>query len=538
MRPVGVILLIIGVVMGGAGGYALAEHVRSGDWVIGGSAVVNTHGERVVVSQYGETSFDTDIRLTARSQTGAVFVGTANPIDVSDYTADVAHSTITSVAPLSGIKTATVPGASKDLAAEPVGLDFWLDHVYGAGSQSLLLAEGDTPSQLVVIAPADSAITLRIDYHEPGIRGIVYGVIGIGGGLALLGLALLLVGTIRVRRRPSATPAPPVGPPTRPLAPLMRWASALIALTMISATSGCSLPRLPAHAQAAAQAEITKVPLSKEKSTRVAEDLNRRLGAAYAHALAPAYSTDGWKDAYSELALESTTFETLLEKADGGQQAPLSCTIVIDEVYGSDVTAYPMATTVLVSWWCGAGRAEKVFMVLSRAHSYSPWFITASARLLEALPPAPGQGVVTGAEKDAGSAAIAALVTYVNTGTIGAVEPPAALKAAYAAVAAASGTDKVTMTAKAANPDTTTYPSSLHTSRTGSGTVTTSSFVVTETSTAPPGYTIHWVAPVDQIFVNQAGEHKTLSRRFAGTASVLTENNRTSVVGWSMSPIL
>lgn len=50
MRAVGAVLMIIGALLGGTGGYALAQYVRSNDWVVGPSAVVNPDVEHVVVS--------------------------------------------------------------------------------------------------------------------------------------------------------------------------------------------------------------------------------------------------------------------------------------------------------------------------------------------------------------------------------------------------------------------------------------------------------------------------------------------------------
>ncbi len=402
MRPVGVILMIIGVLLGGTGGYALAQYIRSDDWVLGRSAVVNAPGERVVISQYGATSFDTDIRLTATSQTEAVFVGTANPIDVADYTADVASATITSMTPLRGIDHTSRAGSSRVPVAAPLDLDFWIAHTYGTGPQSLVLSTADVPSQVVVIAPADGAITLRVDYHVTGIRPIVFGVIGTGGGLVLIGLALLLVGIVRRRRRPRPAPAPvpaqapPVAPPSWPPAPLSRWASALLALTMVSATSGCSLPKLPAHVNVAAQAEITKVPLTLEKSAAVADDLTRRMNTARTQGNAPTFSPDAWKVAYTELALDANVFDTTWKQASGTTESASTCGVVIDEVYGSLATAYPMTTTVVAKWFCGSAATIKVFSVLTRAHSYSPWLIAAEASLVEALPPKSGRGLSRG----------------------------------------------------------------------------------------------------------------------------------------------
>ena len=557
MRVLGIVLIIVGALLGGTGGYASATYVRSGDWVLGPAAVVNPGVEHVVVSQYGLLSYDTDIRVTATSDSD-LSLGTANPIDTDDYTATITHATITSLS-WRTITTTSIAADLKDPAAAPSDVDFWLSRVSGTSPELVIAPGAKVPPQVILVTTTGGPITLRVDYHVAGIRVIVFGVIGVGAALALIGLVLFLLGIRRARRKKSrVTPvAPPVAPPSyQPVpppwmqGPVSRWVAGLVAVTLVVTSAGCSvptmprvpaipsvpaIPRMPKQTSVPSRADITKVPLTSDQSTAVANDLAHRVFVARLDGYGPTFSPDKWSQAFTDLSLQTYIFDTAFAKASGEKRSAPSCSIEIETVFGSVAAAYPMTATALTKWTCGDASSVRVLAVLTRAHSYSPWFIASESQLEDGTSLEPGKGAPANAEQQAGSAAATDLLTYLNKGTSVTVTPPADLGAFHAVYTVPTAGAVHTMSATIVSGA--DKQGSFRFAKTANGILVSASYVVTCTSSARPGYELWWDAPLDQV-LNQPGHRSVLTRKFGLFATLLLEGNTVAMVGFDVAPIL
>lgn len=560
MRAVGVVLMIIGALLGGTGGYALVQYVRSGDWVVGPTATANPGGEDVVVSQYGLLWYDSDIRVTATS--GAdFFMGTANPIDVDDYTGAVARSTITSLS-WRAIGTSTTTADSRDPAVTPSECDFWLTHASGARAELVIAPGGEVPTQVVLVSKNGAPIALRVDYHVPGVRVVVFGVIGAGAGLALIGLVLLLFGIRRSRRKKQATSVPPLAPPSsssgpswpvalppypvRPYSGTQRTArrlAGLVAVALVASTAGCSLPAVPTtlnvphvprHTAVPPRAQLSMAPLTSEGTTTVSGDLQSRMAHAWWLGHAPAYSVDDWKTLYTDLVLQENIYDTTYAKTTkAGATSP--CRNTIETVYGTAAKAYPMTSTVMVRWECGGNLALRVLTVLTKEHSSSHWFIAAESFAEAGVSMEPGYGERSSAEEQLGSKATTDLLGILNQKSNTTVTPTTDLTTFTRSCTEPTAGSIRTMSATILTP--TDKQGTLRFAKTATGTVVTASYVVTCVVTARPGYYVYWPAPLDQV-LGQPGDRNSLSRRFAVTVGVLIEGSTVTMVAFTADPIL
>ncbi len=546
MRVVGVVLMIIGALLGGTGGYALAQYVRSGDWVLGPTAIANPGGEHVVVSKYGVLAYDSDIRVTAASQS-LLILATANPIDVDDYTDNIAHATITSLSSREiGVTSTTAVAQDPPVAVTDV--DFWLTKATGPNPELVIASASDVTSQAVLVSATGEPIRIRVDYRVAGIRTIVFGVIGTGAALALIGLVLFLVGIGRARRRkhpkatlPTPVPVSPYGPALPPpwaQGPLARWVAGLVAVSLIAASAGCSMPtvpKVPKPEAAPSRTGVTKVPLASDHTSATAGSIAHRAFIEGIDGYAPKYSTDVWSGLYTELALQPYVYDSTYAKAAGSTSAPPSCEATIETAYRSAAKAYPMAATALVRWNCIGKVPYKRFTVLTREHSYSPWMIAAESRMEPVLAPEPGTGDPTAAEMQAGSTAAAAVLTYLNKGTVGPVTPPADLKDFY--TASNLPDEGALRTMSSAIQSDTGKQGGLRFGRTATGTLVSASYVSTVTTTARPEYYIWWPAPLDTV-LGQPGHRTVLTEKFAVFLTMLIEGDKVTVVGFELDPIL
>lgn len=535
MRWLGIALMFLGALVGGATAYGTTQLVRSDDWVLGRSAVANPNGERVVITSYGETTFDSDLRITATPEADTVFIGTAHPVDVADYTATVAHARI-SIAPLSAPHSISIAGASHTPPGVAKNMDFWNEKVSGTGPQSMTLSAGAAPSQIVIVAASDGPVTVRVDYHVNGIRRLIISVLAGAGALFLLGLILLVIGVVRrVRRRrtppgpsapvqPEPLPAPPAEPPVAGPPAAWRVLAGALAVTLLVTATGCSVPRVPARV--APEPAPAKQPLTMAQAHIAELDLSDRMIAANKAAFAPDYSTDAWKTIYTGFALREAAFTTIYAKAAEDKTPSPACSIYITDVYGSVAERYPMTTTVVSSWRCGAEVAARYFLVLTRDHSYSPWLIAANAQLVEGLPPVSGAGTVSSADQDAGSVSAKKVVDYINSGNAADVVLSAPLKDFYTDSTAKTASS--THAVKATIPD---VPGAVQVNRTTKGTITTVAILSTVLGVANKGYVIWWPKPLDTV-LNQPGERLALAKEYVCFATILVEGDKTYIVGW------
>lgn len=551
MRAVGIVLMIIGAILGGTGGYALAQYVRSDDWVLGPSALVNPDVEHVVVSQYGLLSYDTDIRVTATSPAD-FFMGTAHPIDVDDYTAAVTHATITSLS-WRAIGTANVSADTMDPAVTPTEGDFWLTKSSGARAELVIAPGAEVPTEVVLISKNGAPITLRVDYQVSGVRVVVFCVIGAGVGLALIGVALLLFGIRRNRHKKRPAPAGPVTPPPSPPAPptwshgtASRRLAGLVAVALVMSTAGCSLPalptlptlpktpQLPRHTAVPPRAQLTETPLPSERTTTVSGDLQSRLAHAWWLGHAPSYSPDDWKMLYSDLALQENIYRTAYAKTTKDGAIP-PCRNTIETVFGTLANAYPMTTTVMVRWECGDSLPLRVLTVLTKDHSYSHWFIASESDAEGGVSLEPGFGERRVAEEQLGSKAATDLLGILNQRPSTTVTPTTDLNAFSRACTEPTEGSVRTMSATILTPA--DKQGTLRFAKTARGTVVTASYVVTCVVTARPGYYVYWPSPLDQV-LGQTGHRESLSRKYGVTASILVEETTVTIVGLTAAPIL
>lgn len=539
MRAVGVILMMIGALVGGTGGYALSQYVRPGDWVVGRSETINPNHERVVVSAYGSTSYDSGLRITTTAPVGqAVFIGTANPIDVDDYTKDVMRVEVTKMDLLKRIETSDLAG-SKDLPADPVGLDFWLDHRYGQGAQSLVVSDSAAPAQVMIVAAADQPISVRVDHVVTGLRKVLFSVIGVGACLVFIGLTLLVAGIVRRRNRrqpPDLAPTPtaqmPMAPASAPQTPpLARWIAGMLALSVVLATTGCAVPQTPKQVDAMRRSDVTKTPLPQESISLVTADLERRMGAARAASSSPTYSAEAWKTVYADTSLAWRTFGTALAKASGDTVDLKACGVVVVEVYGDQQHAYPMTVTALLKWSC-TPTPERIYSVLTRAHSYDHWLIAAEAAAsAEATPPKGSTDAVTVDEKKQAGVLYSGVVSATKEGAPG---PLGTLVKALSALDPLFDKADTTISVTVADPA--TYPTSAVVSKTQSGMLMTFSMISTITKNAKPGFYLYWNPPLDQL-LNQPGHRQSLTRRYLTSVTVTFDGGTPTVLGTTQRPI-
>lgn len=478
-------------------------------------------------------------------------MGTANPIDVDDYTGAVAHTTITSLS-WRAIGTTSTSADTRDPALTPSEGDFWLTEASGASTELVIAPGAEVPTQVVLVSKNGAPITLRVDYRVSGVRVVVFGVIGTGAGPALIGLALLLLGIRRSRRRKarSAPVATPVNPPPYPPAPpswrqgtASRWLAGLVAVALVASSAGCSLPavpkmpkvpQLPRHTAVPPRAQLSETPLSSERTTTVSGDLQSRMAHAWWLGHAPAYSADDWKMIYSDLALQRNIFDTAYAKATQAG-ATSACRNTIETVYGTVAKVYPMTTTVMVRWECGNDLSVRVLTVLTREHSYSHWFIAAESYAEAGVSMEPGFGERNAAEEQLGSKAATDLLGILNQKPNTTVTPTTDLNKFTRSCTEPTTGAVHTMSATILTP--TDKDGTLRFAKTATGSVMTASYVVTCVVGARPGYEVWWPAPLDQV-LGQTGHRTSLSRRFGVTASILIEGTAVTIVGFRADPIL
>lgn len=158
----------------------------------------------------GEWFSDNDnlatVRIRARTA-GNVFVGIGSQADVERYLAGVAHDEVTDVdyRPFR-VQYRRSPGTAPP--TDPTVESFWVADASGEGTQTLTWAPtgGDW---MVVVMNADGAPVVTADVAL-GVRvtflGWIVGALSIGGGIAvLIGAALIVAGAATSRRSPDDT---------------------------------------------------------------------------------------------------------------------------------------------------------------------------------------------------------------------------------------------------------------------------------------------------------------------------------------------
>jgi hypothetical protein len=238
MRPMRVVLLILGIVVGlialgmVAGGgvllWANAQRDADGYFVSGPDRLSSdTYALTSPALELGTHPGDwipSDIAtLRLRSQDASLFIGIAPTSEVNAYLADVAHTEVTEfrTTPFH-VSYRQVPGSRQP---EPPGRqDFWAT----TSRDGVLTWDVRSGNWTIVVMNPDASTGVEADLSV-GVRSPL--LLGIGIALLVVGLLLvagsvaMIVGATRDRDRgratlpPGATPARPDAPPTPPPPP-------------------------------------------------------------------------------------------------------------------------------------------------------------------------------------------------------------------------------------------------------------------------------------------------------------------------------
>jgi len=231
----GSIAILAALALAAAGGVALWAHEtqRDADGYLTSPSGVLATPTHALVSETAHIEvgrpdwlFEPDrfgtVRIEAEGPHGQpVFVGVGPADAVDAYLAGVGHDVVTdlSYAPYVVDYARTDGGAP---GAPPAAQGFWTAFAEGAGAQTLTLELADGDWRVVVMSPDGSAgveAEVRFGAEVTFLGTLAWSLIGVGGGLLLLGFALLVVGG-RAGSPPPAAPAVPVAPPQFPAPPV------------------------------------------------------------------------------------------------------------------------------------------------------------------------------------------------------------------------------------------------------------------------------------------------------------------------------
>ena len=398
------ILALLGLLLMTAGA-GVAGVVGSDDTVFNRPAELGPDGRPVLTSP-GLLAYD-GVTITLRaSAPGGVFIGTAHPVDVSDFVAESSRIRLTRVT-RDGVRSEDIGSAEP---VRPASVDFWTHSMTGQGVEELTL-EGDAEAAQWVIAPisGQGPTTVSFGVTVPGLFRQALIAFGLGALLLVVSVELL----IRTRRRgPPVSAASPTSHRGRRKAPRTRRrrsVSLMLALSLPLSLTGCRwddlLPAQP-HAEELA---ATKVALTRAELPALLTSYDDRLRRAAQAAKAPGYRSDSWRLVDRGPALESDLFETRVAKLTGlGVALPSSHQPV--GVYSARFTSYPMWTIVASR----SGGDERLDL-FTKASVQAPWLRQAGTTVSLDLPEAARPSRVP--DNDKVAAATAAWQDYLRSGT-------------------------------------------------------------------------------------------------------------------------
>ncbi|WP_068260889.1 hypothetical protein [Janibacter limosus] len=318
--------------------------------------------------------------VNAAAGEGEVFAGSAHPVHVQDYLAEVTHTEITGLS-ADGI------GDSQQLtekqpypAAPPSELDVWDQQAQGSEAHLEVQLTLDAPVQIAVLPSTEQGTTpqVGIGYLLPG--AFVAGVV-----TALLGL-LLLVGTIGWGRRAKQTAgrrtAEVTSPAEEPAPTTSRGVSRVAVVgTVAVLAAGCTIPQQVDHGDTHGV-----VPLEQDDVQTMLDDYDVRNNAA----LKKSRTGDGtlWSTADTGPFLaqdELSARENAFEKPKGGTE---SFTHEGGRVYASVQQEYPLWSAVEVKPSKPDRDGAELLYVYEKAHAADPWKASSSVWLDEGLPTA------------------------------------------------------------------------------------------------------------------------------------------------------
>lgn len=348
---------------------------------------------------------------------GEVFIGAGNPIDVSDYTADAAHSSVDRIGPL-GVDGRDWRGDG--LPAVPDDVDFWTDHESGTGVQTMALDVDGEPVQ-VVVAPVGAdrgAVDVAFGVTVDGV--FTWSLVVAGAGVLLLLLALGVVWWTRRRTRRRAAraatyptvPPPPIPPPPAhpPVAGgkhavrRVRLVAPVAALLLLG--TGCS-----AIPEPVAYGEPTKVPLADENVYRMWDYIDYRLGRAARTSGAPKHRHRAWAKVTTGSMRQQLTYSSRLREYLDEDAPRTEWGSSPQAVYAAPHAEYPMQAIVSVP---DGGKPRLV--VLERRSAAGDWKARSIVTAATLLPEADEATTPTTEEVEAGSEMIKDLRRYWQTG--------------------------------------------------------------------------------------------------------------------------
>lgn len=395
---------------------------------------------------------NTTLHLTAANAGGAVFLGTANPVDAGSYLGNVTRYHVHGVG-VGGGRGSVKDGELAVPMLSPETTTFWVDSVTGAGEQSLDVAlTGD----LFTIAV--------VPVGEPGALSFSIGVTLGGAFLAAVGIAvvgLLLVAVPLLWRRRAAAGAGAA--PTDPSHPLVREGGAdpdepihapststtaeardaavnraqkLSVLGFVGAVAltGCSSFPQPATLPTEPP---TQVAIQLDDVPAALASYDERNNAARVLS-AGSFDPSGWAAADMGPVLRSDEFDTAYRKAVGTPEAAPPGTHTADAVYSPEFDAYPMwfmmiGTPATEGVEPDPAAATSRILVFERASVVEPWRMSRTVGLPNDERPTPlpvgAASTASDAQELAAVAAMESVRTFLETGTVTTVVPDGSLTA-------------------------------------------------------------------------------------------------------------
>lgn len=393
---------------------------------------------------------NTTLHLTAASAGGAVFLGTANPVDVGSYLSNVTRYHVHGVG-VAGGRGSVKDGELAVPVLSPETTTFWVDSVTGAGEQSL-----DVP------LTGDLFTIAVVPVGEPGALSFSIGVTVAGAFLAAAGIAvvgLLLVAVPLVWRRRAAAGAAPTDPnhpwaregAADPVEPLLgpststtedarnaavNRAQKLSVLGFVGAVAltGCS--SLPQPATLPTEPP-TQVAIQPDDVPAALASYDERNNAARILS-AGSFDPSGWAAADMGPVLSSDEFDTAYRKAVGTPEVVPPGTHTADAVYSPEFDAYPMwfmlvGTSTTEGVEPDPAAATSRILVFERASVVEPWRMSRTVGLPDDERPTPlpvgAASTASDAQELAAVAAMESVRTFLATGTVTTVVPDESLTA-------------------------------------------------------------------------------------------------------------
>ncbi len=533
-RVLRVLLTLVGLLLLAVGG-AAAAYVGSDDTVFNQAADVGDDG-RPVVTVPDLFAYD-DLRLTVRaSAPKGVFVGTANGVDIADYTKNAPYFELVGVS-RTGVSGSDHEGKAKKLPTPPAFVDFWTAHASGAGTQTLSMKVDGTAPPRFVIVPVGGKGPTTVSFGAT-IDGLFLSTLAVAGaGLLLILLAVGWLLFSRWRRRRRARRVGPTMPaPNIPKAPIYRRLAVPVVLSGLLVTSGCGT--LPKHVD---YAPPSKIALTAADLPALWKSLDQRFKAAAKKAGPKKYDSTQWSDAVSGPLLDAELRNTMydeLTNAKKGEKAPHHKGL---SVYSGQFDAYPMWALVTMSIPLPPSESAsgKVGLALvTRASSTSPWLWHSGLSVVHTTLPDPGEPAPVPADitKKAKGLAVS-LMRYWRT-----EKKPKGVAL----------TDELEAPVKLAHSDEKKdYVGSARIKpafyggkdgmprivRVADGYLAVTDFTLTSTLKAEDGATIYWKPPYDQL--NDTIGSATLTSKVAvSTVMLIPDNGFAIVLGTSIDNVL